>query len=129
MKDTRLAAAFFRAPHQTRLKAACPSRRSDCADSMDRAPARQGAERRMSHRQRRLLMDVPRQNAGKRKMVRRIVVVVVLLLAAGGITYGVSRLQPALQSVEGGAIWPDTVKRGPMLRQVHGTGSLIPEDV
>jgi HlyD family secretion protein len=74
-------------------------------------------------------MDVQRQGVGKRKTIRRILLVLTLLLAAGGITYGVSHLQPALKSVEAGTAYPDTVKRGPMLRQVHGIGSLVPEDV
>src|SRR5882757_7723516 len=74
-------------------------------------------------------MDVPRQGVAKRKTLRRTFVVAVLLLAASGITYGVSRLQPALASIESGSAFTDTVKRGPMLRQVHGTGSLVPEDV
>ena len=74
-------------------------------------------------------MDVVRQGVSRRKTIRRVVVVAVLLLAAGGLTYGVSHLQPALPSVENGTVWPDSVKRGPMLRQVHGTGSLVPEDV
>jgi multidrug resistance efflux pump len=48
-----------------------------------------------------------------------------------GITLGVSRLKPAAPSVEYGTIWPDTVKRGSMMRQVRGLGTLvpIPEDV
>ena len=74
-------------------------------------------------------MDVQRQGVAKRKMIRRIIVAVVLLGTAGGITFGVSRLQPALPTVEASTIWPDTVKRGPMLRQVHGLGQLVPEDV
>jgi HlyD family secretion protein len=74
-------------------------------------------------------MDVPRQGSSKRKMIRRIVVVVALLLAAGGVMWGVGRLQPALPLVEAGSVFPDTVKRGEMLRQVHGTGSLVPEEI
>ncbi|HVW86092.1 MAG TPA: HlyD family efflux transporter periplasmic adaptor subunit, partial [Bryobacteraceae bacterium] len=62
-------------------------------------------------------------------MIRRILAGVIVLAAAGGISYGVMHLQPALPSVEAGTVWPDTVKRGPMLRQVHGLGSLVPEDV
>jgi HlyD family secretion protein len=58
-----------------------------------------------------------------------IITSVVLLAAAGGIAYGVMHLQPALPSVEAGTVWPDTVKRGPMLRQVHGLGSLVPDEV
>jgi HlyD family secretion protein len=74
-------------------------------------------------------MDVPRQGATKRKTVKRSLIVAGLLLAAGGITFGVSRLQPALPSIESGTAFADTVKRGPMLRQIHGTGSLVPQDV
>jgi HlyD family secretion protein len=62
-------------------------------------------------------------------MVRRIVVGVSLLLVAGGVTYGVNHLQAALPSIESGTAYSDTVKRGPMLRQVHGIGSLVPEDI
>lgn len=56
---------------------------------------------------------------------------VVAVIAVLGVTLGVSRLKPAAPSVEYGTIWPDTVKRGSMLRQVRGIGSLvpIPEDV
>ena len=74
-------------------------------------------------------MDVQRQGVARRKTIRRIIVAVVLIGAATGITLGVSRLQPALPAVEVSTVWPDTVKRGPMLRQVHGLGSLVPEDV
>jgi HlyD family secretion protein len=41
----------------------------------------------------------------------------------------VSRLKPAAPSIERSTIWPDTVKRGPMIRQVRGTGTLVPEDI
>ena len=41
-------------------------------------------------------------------------------------TVGVSRLKPAAPEVERSTVWTDTVKRGPMLRQVRGLGSLIP---
>lgn len=58
-------------------------------------------------------------------------ITVAAVIAVLGITLGVSRLKPAAPSVEYGTIWPDTVKRGSMLRQVRGLGSLvpIPEDV
>ena len=74
-------------------------------------------------------MDVARSGTAKRKVVRRTAFGLIAALAAGGITLGVSRLQPALPAVESGTVWPDEVKRGPMLRQVHGTGSLVPQDV
>ncbi len=74
-------------------------------------------------------MDVQRKGVAKRKMIRRVIIAVVLIGAATGITLAVSRLQPALPTVEASTVWPDTVKRGPMLRQVHGLGSLVPEEV
>ena len=74
-------------------------------------------------------MDVQRQGVKKRKVIRRTVIGVVLLGAAGGAFYGVRQLKPALPSVDAATVWPDTVKRGPMLRQVHGLGSLVPEEV
>jgi HlyD family secretion protein len=51
----------------------------------------------------------------------------VILIA--GVTVGLSRLRPAAPTVDAATIWPDTVKRGPMLREVRGLGTLIPEDI
>jgi HlyD family secretion protein len=45
------------------------------------------------------------------------------------ITFGVSRLKPAAPSVDRAAVWVDTVERGPMLRLVRGSGTLVPEDI
>ena len=74
-------------------------------------------------------MDVPRQGAGKRKTIRRTVVLIAVLGVVGSAAWGVSRMQPALATVEAASVWPDTVTRGPMVRQVHGVGSLVPQDV
>src|SRR5215475_677537 len=73
-------------------------------------------------------MDVPRKDARQKKIIRRILVVLVLGIAAGGVTVGLSRLKPAAPGVEVSTLWPDTVKRGPMLREVRGLGTLVPED-
>ena len=71
-------------------------------------------------------MDIARPEFKEQKRRRQIVfggiVVAVVVLA----TIGVSRLRPAAPSVERGTVWTDTVKRGSMLRQVRGLGSLIP---
>ena len=48
------------------------------------------------------------------------------VLVIGAVTFGVTRLKPAAPSVERGTVYMDTVKRGSMLRQVHGPGSLVP---
>ena len=45
------------------------------------------------------------------------------------ITVVVARLKPAAMSVDRASVWVDTVKRGPMLRQVRGLGTLVPEDI
>ena len=53
--------------------------------------------------------------------------VAVVMLAVA--LFGVSRLKPAAPTVDRSTIWPDTVKRGPMIRQVRGsTGSLVPRE-
>src|SRR4051794_32832868 len=74
-------------------------------------------------------MDIPRQNAARDRRRKRIVLglagVVVVLL----ITLGVSRLKPAAPGVERSTVWVDAVKRGDMLRQVRGIGTLVPTDI
>src|SRR5579864_5717870 len=72
-------------------------------------------------------MDIVRDESVKQKKRRKQAMMIVLLVVAVlGATLGISRLKPALQSVEYGTIWPDTVKRGSMLRQVRGLGTLVP---
>ena len=77
-------------------------------------------------------MDIVRDESVKRKKrQKQTLMIVAAVVVVLGATLGVSRLKPALQSVDPNTIWPDTVKRGSMLRQVRGLGSLvpIPEDV
>ncbi len=74
-------------------------------------------------------MDVPRQGAKRKKIIRRTILITVVLAAIPLITWGLSRLKPAAPSVEGGTLWTDTVKRGPMLRQTRGLGTLVPEEI
>jgi multidrug resistance efflux pump len=77
-------------------------------------------------------MDIPRdESVVRNKRRNRVVVAIVSVVMLALITLGVSRLKPAAPTVERSSIWPETVKRGPMLRQVRGLGSLvpIPEDV
>jgi HlyD family secretion protein len=73
-------------------------------------------------------MDIQRKDAGKKRLIRRIVVGIVLLGAIGGTTVVVSRLKPAAPSVDLSVVWRDTVKRGPMTREVRGLGTLVPEE-
>jgi HlyD family secretion protein len=73
-------------------------------------------------------MDVPREGVAAKKRKRRILIIsasaVGLILA----TIALSRLKPAAPSVDRSSVWIDTVKRGPMVRQVRGLGTLVPEE-
>ena len=51
-----------------------------------------------------------------------------VLVAVPLITWGLARLKPAAPSVERSTVWVDTVKRGPMNRDVRGLGTLVPEE-
>jgi HlyD family secretion protein len=76
-----------------------------------------------------LYMDIQRPSNARAKMIRRIVMGTVALLFIGGVTLGLSRLRPAAPSVDRATVWSDEVKRGPMLREVRGIGTLVPEDI
>ena len=74
-------------------------------------------------------MDIKREGAGRKRKLRRILYVVIVLIVVAGGTLGLSKLKPALPSVEAGTLWPDTVKRGDMRRNVRGLGTLVPEEI
>ena len=76
-------------------------------------------------------MDIARPEIKRQKRRRQIIWSIVALVVLAGVTLGISRLKPAAPTVDRSTVWTDTVKRGSMLRQVRGLGSLIPshEDV
>ena len=76
-------------------------------------------------------MDIARPEFKKQKRRKQAVIGIIAVLIATAAFVGVSRLKPAAPSVERSTVWTDTVKRGPMLRQVRGLGTLVPspEDV
>jgi HlyD family secretion protein len=74
-------------------------------------------------------MDIQRPSNARAKKIRRIAYGTVAVILIAGVTLGLSRLRPAAPTVDAATIWPDTVKRGPMLREVRGLGTLIPEDI
>src|ERR1700675_3441390 len=76
-----------------------------------------------------LTMDVKREGVAKKKMIRRVVYLAVIVAAVALAAWRVSQLKPALPVVEAATIWPDTVKRGPLVREVRGLGTLVPEDI
>ncbi len=73
-------------------------------------------------------MDIPRKDAKRKKIIVRSLVGVLVVGAVIGITLSVQKLKPAAPSVEMSTLWPDQVKRGEMLREVRGLGTLVPED-
>ena len=73
-------------------------------------------------------MDLHRtdQNLRRRK---RWILGVAIVVALSGITFAISRMKPAAPAVERNLVWIDTVKRGDMLREVRGLGTLVPEQI
>ena len=71
-------------------------------------------------------MDIARPEFKTQKRRRQIVIVGALVIGVAAVSVAVIRLKPAAPTVERGTVWTDTVKRGPMLRQVRGLGSLVP---
>jgi len=74
-------------------------------------------------------MDIPRPEAARKRRIRRLLYGLLVLILIPLITWGLSRLKPAAPTVERATVWLDTVKRGPMTREVRGLGTLIPEEV
>jgi HlyD family secretion protein len=76
------------------------------------------------------MVDIARPaSVAKKKKIRRIIFATAAIIVIGGITYAVSKLKPAAPSVDRAAVWVDSVKRGPMVRAVRGSGTLVPEDI
>src|SRR5207244_11503081 len=74
-------------------------------------------------------MDIARPSNARKKRIRNSIYIGVGLLAVVLVSVGLSKLKPAAPTVERAVVWPDTVKRGPVVRQVRGLGALTREDV
>src|SRR4051812_6444211 len=74
-------------------------------------------------------MDIARPDQSKAKRKKRIVYSLGALVVLAGITFWLARLKPAAPPVDRNLVWIDTVKRGQMLRQVRGLGTLVPEEI
>jgi HlyD family secretion protein len=73
-------------------------------------------------------MDIPRKDAKRKKLILRIVFGVLGVAALLAVTLALRQLKPAAPGVEMSTLWPDTVRRGPMVREVRGLGTLVPVD-
>ena len=73
-------------------------------------------------------MDIKRPPKSKiKKKIRNAIMIVVGIAAIGGITYGLTKLKPAAPTLERSTAVIETVKRGEMVRDVRGNGTLVPE--
>src|SRR5690348_1424375 len=73
-------------------------------------------------------MDIARPDLAQTKRRRRILGLVASLIVLAATSIGLSRLKPALPAIDS-PVYTDSVKRGSMLREVHGNGMLAPEEI
>jgi multidrug efflux pump subunit AcrA (membrane-fusion protein) len=74
-------------------------------------------------------MDIARPDQSRKRRRKRLLLALGGLIAISLITLGLSRLTPAAPTMEKGTVLMDVVKRGEMLRQVRGNGTLVPEQI
>jgi HlyD family secretion protein len=73
-------------------------------------------------------MDIARPDIKAKKNRRRVVTIAAAIVVLAGVTFAVMRLKPAAPTVERSVVWTDTVKRGNLIRQVRGNGTLVPRE-
>ena len=74
-------------------------------------------------------MDIPRIGYRQKKWRRNVLLLLLAAALVTGVSIFVARLEPALPAVDRSSVWIDTVSRGPLIRDVRGIGTLVPEDV
>src|SRR5277367_1210562 len=74
-------------------------------------------------------MDVKREGVAKKKLIKRIIYITLTAAGVAVISWRLSLLKPAAPTVERATVWIDSVKRGPIVIEVRGLGTLIPEDI
>ncbi len=74
-------------------------------------------------------MDIPREDQRPKRRRRMLLLTLLGVVAVVLISLGLSRLQPAAPAVDKSTVWIDSVKRGEMLRQVRGPGTLVPIEI
>lgn len=74
-------------------------------------------------------MDIVRPDVKRKKRIRRIIYITIVVILIPLVTYGLSKLKPAPPTVDGSTLYAGTVKRGEMVIERRGLGTLVPEDV
>jgi len=74
-------------------------------------------------------MDIKREGVVRKKRIRAAIVITLVVAAVGVISWQLSKLKPAAPPVERATVWIDTVKRGPIVIERRGLGTLVPEDI
>src|SRR5205814_8401483 len=72
-------------------------------------------------------MDIPRKDAARKRLIRRISIAVLVVAVIVGTSLGLGKLKPAAPGADLSVVGKDTVKRGPMEVEVRGVGTLVPE--
>ena len=75
-----------------------------------------------------MTMDISRPDLKVKKRKRQALTIAVGVVVLAVVTFLVYRLKPAAPTVDRSVVWTDTVKRGPMVRQVRGLGTLVPRE-
>jgi multidrug efflux pump subunit AcrA (membrane-fusion protein) len=73
-------------------------------------------------------MDISRPDLKAKKRKRQALTIAIGVVVLAAVTFLVMRLKPAAPTVDRSTVWTDTVKRGPMVRQVRGLGTLVPRE-
>jgi HlyD family secretion protein len=75
------------------------------------------------------MVDIARDPSfARNKKIRRAAFAGVGVLVIVAVSVVLAQMKPAAPTVERATVWVDTVKRGSMVRQVRGLGTLVPED-
>jgi HlyD family secretion protein len=75
-----------------------------------------------------IAMDISRPDLKAKKRRRQAVTIAIGVVVLAAVTFLVMRLKPASPTMDRSTVWTDTVKRGPMVRQVRGLGTLVPRE-
>jgi HlyD family secretion protein len=70
-------------------------------------------------------LDIKREGVARKKKIRAAIIAGSVVAGIAAISFGLSRLEPAAPSVNRATVWMDSVKRGEMIRQVRGPGTLV----